>query len=84
MFAVYIIHQTPAFYRFMWNGIFQIDKAVKQKNIIGYSLIVMAALFFICILVDIIRIAAVEKFVYPSSGYHKICDKIRAFYKDII
>ena len=84
MFAVYIIHQTPAFYRFMWNGIFQVDKAVKQENIIGYSLIVMALIFFICILVDILRIAAAEKFVYPSSGYQKICDKIRAFYKDII
>lgn len=81
-FAVYIIHQTPAFYRYMWNGIFHVNDAVQNHNVIGYSLLVMVVIFAVCVAVDNIRLVLMEKLVCKSKAYRMVCGKIEAFYKE--
>lgn len=81
-FAVYIIHQTPAFYRYMWNGIFHVNDAVQKHNVIGYSLIVMVVIFAVCVTVDNIRLFLMEKLICKSKTYRRVCGKIAEYYKE--
>lgn len=80
-FAVYIIHQTPAFYRYMWNGIFQLDAAVENGTIIGYSLLVIAAIFAVSVCVDNIRILVMDKLVCRCKAYHWVCKRLGRLYQ---
>lgn len=79
-FAVYVIHQTPAFYRYMWNGVFQVDAAVADGTIIGYSLFVIGILFLSCVCIDNVRIWIMDRFVFKSRIYHMVCNRIYYFY----
>lgn len=81
-FAVYIIHQTPAFYRFLWNGIFHVDEAVKNDNVILYSLIVIVTIFIVCVVIDQLRILFMKKVICLSKIYRITCEKIAKFYKE--
>lgn len=80
-FAIYIIHQTPAFYRYMWNGIFQVNASVENGNIIGYSLFVTAVIFVACVCIDNIRILITDKLIYKNKLYFMVCQKLQKFYK---
>lgn len=80
IFAVYIIHQTPSFYRYMWNGIFHVNAAVENQNVIGYSLAVILLIFAICVLADNFRIFVFDRIIYRSNVYKKVCKKIEGFY----
>ncbi len=80
-FAVYIIHQTPAFYRYMWNGIFQIDVSVENGNVIGYSLFVMAVIFVVSVCVDNIRLFVMGRLVCKCRAYQMVCGRLRKFYQ---
>lgn len=79
-FAVYIIHQTPAFYGYMWNGIFQVDASVGNGNVIGYSLFVMAAIFVVSVCVDNIRLFVMDRLVCKCRAYQMVCGRLRKFY----
>ncbi|MBQ2405990.1 MAG: acyltransferase, partial [Lachnospiraceae bacterium] len=81
-FAVYIIHQTPAFYRYMWNGIFHVNEAVKNDNVILYSLIVIVTIFIVCVVIDQLRILFMKKVICLSKIYRITCEKIAKFYKE--
>lgn len=80
VFAVYIIHQTPAFYQYMWNGIFHVDAAAGQGSIVGYSLLVIAVIFAACVCIDNIRLFITERLVYKSRLYLMVCQKLQEFY----
>jgi len=80
-FAVYIIHQTPAFYRYMWNGIFQVNLAVETGHAIWYSLVVILVIFVVCVCIDNVRIVTVDKVVFKSKIYSKLCGRLEDFYK---
>ena len=66
----------------MWNGIFHVNDAVQNHNVIGYSLLVMIVIFATCVAVDNIRIVLMEKLVCKSKVYRMACGKIEAFYKE--
>lgn len=80
-FAIYIIHQTPAFYRYMWNGIFQVDAAVANGKIIGYSIFVICIIFLSCVCIDNVRIWMMNRFVFRSRAYQLACNRILHFYQ---
>ncbi|MDE7324477.1 MAG: acyltransferase [Lachnospiraceae bacterium] len=80
-FAVYVIHQTPAFYRYMWNGIFQVDASVENGNIIGYSLLVIAVIFAVSVCVDNIRLLVLDKLICKCKAYHMVCKRLCEFYQ---
>lgn len=80
-FAVYIIHQTPAFYKYLWNGIFQVDASVENGNMIGYSLLVIAVIFAVSVCVDNIRIFVMDKLVCKCKVYRMICGQLQKFYQ---
>lgn len=80
-FSVYIIHQTPAFYRYMWNGIFQVDAVVKVGNIISYSLFVIAIIFAVSVCLDNIRIFVMDKLICKGKAYQIVCKRLEIFYQ---
>lgn len=80
-FAVYIIHQTPAFYNYMWNGIFRIDPAVESGNGIVYSLFVIAAIFVVSVCVDNVRIFVMDRSIYKCKVYRLVCKRLEEFYQ---
>lgn len=65
----------------MWNGIFQLDAAVKNGTIIGYSLLVIAAIFAVSVCVDNIRILVMDKLVCRCKAYHWVCKRLGRFYQ---
>ncbi len=80
LFAVYVIHQMPAFYGYMWNGIFRVDQEVNNGNVIGYSLMVIMAIIFMCVIIDQVRMALFNKYIYESKIYRYVCKKLDSFY----
>ena len=79
-FAIYVVHQIPAFYREMWNGIFNINSNVYKGNIIIYSVIVISIIFAAGVLIDNIRKFICSRFIYKTQMYKLICDKIEKYY----
>lgn len=81
-FAVYIMHQTPAFYQYMWNGIFQVDDIVRRggQSIVGYSLLVIIVIFVACVCIDNVRLWVMETFISKSKAYNRLCERIRRYY----
>lgn len=79
-FAVYVIHQTPAFYRDMWNKLFDINTKIQEYNAIIYSIGVMAVIFAGCTLIDCIRKYICTRYVYKTKMYIILCDRIEKMY----
>lgn len=75
-FAVYVIHQVPAFYPFLWNGIFHVNEWVDTIYFIGYLVMMELIIFIICCIVDSARKCIFEKCIFRSTIYEKICSKI--------
>lgn len=82
MFSVYIIHQTPPFYKYLWNGVFQVNVAIKMGNIISYSLIVIAVIFAVSICFDNIRIFVMNKLICTSKVYQIVCKRVKIFFSE--
>lgn len=65
-FSVYIIHQVPVFYPFLWANIFMAEKWLPEHSVI-YVLIVTVIVFTACSLIDIPR----RKFFEPAVSKSK-------------
>ena len=65
-FSVYIIHQVPVFYPFLWANIFMAEKWLPEHSVI-YALIVTVIVFTACSLIDIPR----RKFIEPAVAKSK-------------
>lgn len=65
-FSVYIIHQVPVFYPFMWANIFMAEKWLPEHSVI-YALIVTVIVFVACSLIDFPR----RKFIEPAVSKSK-------------
>lgn len=73
-FSVYILHQIPAFYPYMWNGIFHVNEMVSSKKIVLYANFVILCIFMISIIVDYVRMFFFNHFIYNRKGYKYICE----------
>lgn len=65
-FSVYIIHQVPVFYPFLWANIFMAEKWLPEHSVI-YALIVTVIVFVACSLIDFPR----RKFIEPAVSKSK-------------
>lgn len=59
-FAVYIIHQTPAFIPVLWKRIFQSEYWTMSSYSVGFGLLVVFTVYFGCTLIDHVRKTWVE------------------------
>ncbi|MGN1167781.1 MAG: acyltransferase family protein [Lachnospiraceae bacterium] len=76
VFSIYLIHQTRAFFPFLWNSIYHIDQYVYSKCFFGYILMVVVTLFVGCTLIDWGRNWLFQRTIYKSSCYKLVCRKI--------
>lgn len=80
-FAIYIIHQTPAFYNFMWNGLFHVDNAVSRGTIIPYAIGCILCIILSGVLIDSIRMRIFSDMIKKSRLYLKMLHVINDLYK---
>ena len=82
VFAVYIVHQTPAFLHFQWNVLFHADSLVTASpavfvcGVVGISL----AVFLAASAVDYLRLRFLEPYYMASSPVKWITFKLSSFY----
>ncbi len=83
VFAVYIIHQTPAFTVFMWERIVMVDKWMNSKYYPIWFFAAVVGIFLFCSLIDCLRCFTLEKWMLSSKIYKKTCEKWNKFFADI-
>lgn len=76
-FAVYLIHVMPCLNVTVWNGIFHVNKYA--DNVL-YLVSVVVIIFAAAIVVESIRKALFDKFIYKRKVYKKVCRKVDGFY----
>ena len=82
VFAVYIVHQTPAFIHYQWNVLCRADSfvnaspAVFAGTVVGISF----AVFLVASAVDFIRLRLLEPYYMAFPPVKWICSKISSFY----
>ena len=72
VFAVYLIHQIPAFYPFLWNGIFQVDSHVYEEYFFLYIIGIEILLFVFGVISEKIRSCFFSYFVYNCITYERV------------
>jgi hypothetical protein len=79
VFPVYLIHQTPAFYNYLWNGLFRVDDYVYGLNGVMYSVVIVIALFAFAVVVEAIRDKVFDITIYKSDIYGRCCYKLNKY-----
>lgn len=65
-FAVYVVHQTPAFYRYLWFSVFRLDEWKRTDMALPLLIALPAALYAAVSVADALRRAFVEPAVLRS------------------
>ena len=74
--SVYIIHQTPTFYNYLWTNVFKIKSFFSCWYFGFYVIGVALIIFLFCVFVDKIRIYCLEKPLSRIPLFNVICSKI--------
>ena len=74
--AVYIVHQTEAFYPFLWERVFKASAFYTRAVWPLYSLGCIAALFVIVTLIDKIRVSLLEKNILKLEVIKRLISKL--------
>ena len=82
MFAVYVVHQTPAFIHYQWSVLFRADSLLRSSptmfavGVIGISF----AVLLVVSVIDFIRLRFFEPYYMTLSPVKWLCSRISAFY----
>jgi uncharacterized membrane protein SirB2 len=82
VFAVYLIHQTWAFYPFLWNGIYHVNEYVWSGKFSMYLIFLEVSLFLACAIIDSVRRWLFAKTIYRCKIYQKVCEKIDKYIRN--
>ena len=84
VFAVYIVHQTPAFIHYQWNVLCRADSFVNASPAVFAGVVagISFAVFLVVSAVDFIRLRFLEPHYMASTPVKWICSKISSFYRD--
>ena len=84
VFAVYVVHQTPAFIHYEWNVLFRADSLAASPPVVfaGGVAGISLAVFLAVSAVDFIRLRLLEPHYMASPLVKWICSKISPFYRD--
>ena len=74
--GVYVIHQVPCFYPYLWNGIFHAQSMSGTENQIQYTFFMIICVFCVATVVDSIKQQTLGKIVEKNSYVLKLCDFI--------
>ena len=71
-FAVYVIHQTPAFFPFLWKDICRVDSWVDSPHFAMFAVVTVIGIYVAGVVLESLRAAAVtplvDRFVACFSG----------------
>lgn len=73
-FGVYVIHQVPVFYTYLWNGIFTGEDYKSSEYNLLYACFMIAAVFLVCSVIELIRAAIFKNTVEKSKKYNQLMD----------
>lgn len=65
-FGVYLIHEEPYVRDFLWSRVVKTTSYTTSKILILYSLIVIALVFAVCTMIELLRIHVIEKHYMPG------------------
>lgn len=82
-FAVYVMHQVPAFYNVMWFKIFKADLWYGSSKYILFYISTCIVIYIVAVIVDEIRRITLDKWWMGSKTVKFIQNKIDGFYKEI-
>lgn len=82
-FAVYVIHQVPAFYNVMWLKIFKADLWFSSSKYIVFYISTCVAIYIVAMIIDEIRRATIDRWWKASKPVRYIQNKIDGFYREI-
>lgn len=68
--GIYLIHDNPLMREYLWKTIFKNQNHYFSSNLLIYSILTIFTVYLICMLIDLIRQATIEKI------YLKIADKV--------
>lgn len=78
-FAVYLIHQIPAFYPYLWNGIFHVNQYIEKKYFFAYMIMIEIVLFVGCMFIDKGRKGLFAYMIQTNKMYRKLSGSIEKF-----
>lgn len=59
-FGIYLIHDNGSVRNFLWNNYFRLFEITKSKDLILNSIGIIFSIFFICMIIDLIRKFIIE------------------------
>lgn len=80
-FGVYIFHQVPVFYDFLWHSVFRCDSWLESKYFVPYYLGVILITYLIGFFIDTIRNKYIEPIWVNSKLFETISVKINSIYE---
>lgn len=72
--AVYIIHQTGTFIRFMWDKVFRCSEWIQSSYFVLFYILTVLSIYFVCLPIDWLRKKYVEP-AYIKSRLFKIMER---------
>lgn len=82
-FAVYIIHQTTAFYPYMWSEIFKSDIGINSEHFIIYMCTVVILIYICASVIDYFRIRFLEPMYLNSRLFKFLENKLNKIYNNL-
>ena len=70
-FGVYLIHDNPLFYKYMWENIIHTKEIYNMPLFIPLSIISILLLYIVCTVIEIIREKYIEKPLFSLNGINK-------------
>lgn len=81
VFATYIIHQTPAFAKFMWYEIFKVQLWQTSNYYLVFYIFTVLIILFSGMIIGIIYKTKIEKYISNLKIYKVFEQKLNKFYK---
>lgn len=81
--AVYVIHQTTAFYPFLWENILRSSSYYNRKIWPLYSMGCVVFLFIFITIIEFLRVNIIEKPILCCLPVQKLCHRIDSWYSPV-
>ena len=70
-FGVYLIHDNPLFYKYMWENIIHTKEIYNMPSFIPLSVMSILLLYTVCTVIEIFREKYIEKTLFSFNGINK-------------
>ena len=82
-FGVYLIHDSPMIYKFIWENIIHTKEVYYSEYYILASIILVLLLYIVCTLIEILRLRFVEQPIFNSKRINLIILHLEKKFRDV-